>query len=166
MPSFFSASASPMRLARIAAAGLAVGAVAACSLPQSVEGTLPDQDNVAQVRVGQSTKADVTRLMGSPGVTSTVDQNVWYYPSRRVGRNTFGDHTVIEQKVYVVHFDDKGVVSQFGTNENDVHDVAMIPRTTPAPGRELSFVEQLLGNFGLADNSASKKKKKGDDDGG
>lgn len=145
---------------RIAVTGLVL-ALAACALPQEVDGNLPDPDNVAQIVPGKSTKADVTRLMGSPANISTFDPTTWYYPSRRVERDTLGDVTLLEQRVYVVNFDAKGLVLDLQTHVNDSHEVAMIPRTTPAPGKELSFVEQLLGNFGkgLGGGSSDKKKK-------
>src|SRR5579862_4305551 len=144
---------------RVAVLGLGM-ILASCSLPQEVDGNLPDPDNVAQVQPGKSTKADVTRLMGSPANVSTFDPKTWYYPSRRVERDTLGDVTLLEQRVYVVNFDDKGVVTDLQTHLNDEHEVAMIPRTTPAPGKELSFIEQLLGNFGKGLGGGSDKDKK------
>jgi outer membrane protein assembly factor BamE (lipoprotein component of BamABCDE complex) len=146
---------------RLAILGLAL-ALSSCALPQEVNGNLPDPDGVAQVVPGKSTKADVTRLMGSPSNVGTFDTKVWYYASRRVERDTLGDSTLLEQRVYVVDFDDKGVVRDLQLHLNDAHDVPMIARATPAPGRELSFVEQLLGNFGKGSSSSDKKKKKDD----
>ncbi len=140
-------------LASIAALMLLAG----CALPQEVEGNLPDPENVAQVEPGKSTKTDVTRLMGSPSSIGTFDKNTWFYASRRVERDTLGDKTLLEQRVYVVAFDDKGVVKDLQTHLNDSQDVPMIARTTPAPGKELSFVEQLLGNFGKFTGGDSKK---------
>jgi outer membrane protein assembly factor BamE (lipoprotein component of BamABCDE complex) len=153
---------------RLAVSGLGLGLavlLSACSLPQEVNGNLPDPDNLAQIQPGKSTKADVTKLIGSPSNVSTFDPLTWYYASRRVERDTLGDVTLLEQRVYVVNFDDKGVVKDVQTHLNDVHDVPMIARTTPAPGKELSFVEQLLGNFGKGLGGGGDKKKKGSDSG-
>jgi outer membrane protein assembly factor BamE (lipoprotein component of BamABCDE complex) len=143
----------------ITACLVAFGTLAACALPQEVNGNLPDPDGVAAVAPGKSTKADVTRLMGSPSSVGTFDPDTWYYASRRVERDTLGDTTVLEQRVYVVDFDGKGVVKDVQTHLNDPHDVAMIARSTPAPGKELSFVEQLMGSFGKFGGSSSDKKK-------
>jgi outer membrane protein assembly factor BamE (lipoprotein component of BamABCDE complex) len=142
---------------RIVVLGLAF-ALAGCALPQEVDGNLPDPDNVVQVQPGKSTKADVTRLMGSPSNIGTFDPTTWYYASRRVERDTLGNVSLLEQRVYVVDFDSKGVVLDLQTHLNDAHDVAMIARATPAPGKELSFLEQLLGNFGKGSGSDKKKK--------
>ena len=96
----------------------------------------------------------------TPSSTGTFTPNVWYYASRRVSRNTLGDSSLIEQRVYVASFDDKGLLTDFETHLNDGRDVAMVPRATPAPGKELSFIEQVLGNFGKL---GSGKKGKGED---
>jgi outer membrane protein assembly factor BamE (lipoprotein component of BamABCDE complex) len=140
------AALRPLRLS-LGFAALALG-LAACTLPQEVDGNLPDPDGVAQVQPGVSTKADVTRLMGSPSNIGTFDPNVWYYASRRIERDTLGDQTLLEQRVYIVEFDPKGVVKDLQTQLNNPTDVPMIARATPAPGKELSFIEQFLGNFG------------------
>ena len=136
--------------------------LSACTWPQEVRGNLPDADGVAGVQPGKSTKADVTRLLGSPSTIASFDNNTWYYIGRRIQRLTLEDPDLLEQRVYVVTFDDKGVCSGFQTHVNDEHDIAMVPRATPAPGKELSFIEQLLGNFGKFTGSDKKKDKEKD----
>jgi outer membrane protein assembly factor BamE (lipoprotein component of BamABCDE complex) len=137
--------------------------LAACTWPQEVRGNLPEAEAVAAIQAGISNKADVSRLMGSPSVTGSFDNNTWYYVSRRIQRQTLEDPVLLEQRVYVVTFDSKGTVQELQTHINDSHEVAMIGRETPAPGKELSFVEQLLGSFGKF-GGADKKKDKDKDD--
>ncbi|GGF28496.1 SmpA/OmlA family lipoprotein [Aliidongia dinghuensis] len=139
-------------------AAVAPLALAACSPPQELRGNLPDPDGVAQIVPGKSTKADVTKLMGSPSNISTFDTGTWYYISRRSVRDALSEPQLVAQTVYVVQFDDNGVVKTFQQQDNNDTDVAMIPRTTPASGKELSLIEQLLGNFGKFTNSDEKKK--------
>jgi len=149
---------------RRASRALAVSAFAlslsACTWPQEVRGNLPDAEAVVAIQAGISNKADVTRLLGSPSVVASFDNNTWYYVGRRVQRLTLQDPDLLEQRVYVVTFDDKGTVKEMQTHLNDTHDVAMIARATPAPGKELSFIEQLLGSFGKFGGSGDKKKDK------
>jgi outer membrane protein assembly factor BamE (lipoprotein component of BamABCDE complex) len=147
------------------AAAASVLALAACSWPQEVQGNLPEAESVAAIQPGKSNKADVTRLMGSPSSVGSFDSNTWYYISRRVQRETLQDPNLLEQRVYVVTFDDKGLVTALQTHLNDDHDVALIPRATPAPGKELSFIEQLIGTFGKFGGGGDKKKKDDQDQG-
>lgn len=146
---------------RLIVAAVPAMLLAACSFPQEVQGNMPDTDGVAAVQPGISNKADVTRLLGSPSSVASFDSNTWYYIGRRVQRLTLQDPDLLEQRVYVVSFDDKGTVKELATHVNDDQDVAMISRTTPAPGKELSFIEQLLGSFGRF-GAADKGKKKQD----
>lgn len=142
----------------LALAAAAPLALAACSPPVELRGNLPDPDSVAQVIPGKTTKAEVTHLLGSPSNISTFDTGVWYYISRRSVRDALSEPQLTGQTIYVVQFDDSGVVKSFQQQDNNDTDVAMIPRTTPASGKELSLIEQLLGNFGKFSNSDDKKK--------
>jgi outer membrane protein assembly factor BamE (lipoprotein component of BamABCDE complex) len=147
----------------LAAATLTV-LLAGCTWPQEVRGNMPDAESLAAVQPGISNKADVTRLMGSPSSIASFDNNTWYYIGRRIQRETLQDPDLLEQRVYVVTFDDKGTVKALQTHVNDEHEVAMVPRATPAPGKELSFMEQLLGSFGKFGGLGGDKKKPTNDD--
>ena len=147
---------------RLLAASVCLLALAACTWPQEVRGNLPDPESVAAVQPGKTNKADVVRLLGSPSSIASFDTSTWYYIGRRLQRETLQDPDLLEQRVYVVSFDNKGVVSSFQEHVGDNHDVAMIPRATPAPGKELSFIEQLLGTFGKFGGGGDKKKKEQD----
>ena len=142
----------------LALAAAAPLALAACSPPVELRGNLPDPDSVAQVIPGKTTKAEVTHLLGSPSNISTFDTSTWYYIARRSVRDALSEPQLTGQTIYVVQFDDSGVVKSFQQQDNNDTDVAMIPRTTPASGKELSLIEQLLGNFGKFSNSDDKKK--------
>jgi outer membrane protein assembly factor BamE (lipoprotein component of BamABCDE complex) len=143
---------------RLALAAVVPLALASCSPPVELRGNLPDPAAVAQVVPGKTTKAEVTRLMGSPSNISTFDTGTWYYIARRSVRDALSEPQLTAQTVYVVQFDDSGVVKSFQQQDNDDTAVAMIPRETPASGKELSIIEQLLGNFGKFTNSDDKKK--------
>ena len=142
----------------LALAAAAPLALAACSPPVELRGNLPDPESVAQVIPGKTTKAEVTHLLGSPSNISTFDTGTWYYIARRSVRDALSEPQLTGQTIYVVQFDDSGVVKSFQQQDNNDTDVAMIPRTTPASGKELSLIEQLLGNFGKFSNSDDKKK--------
>jgi len=144
-----------VRLALIALAPLAL---AACSPAVELRGNLPDPAAVAQITPGKTTKVEVTRLMGSPSNISTFDTGTWYYIARRSVRDALSEPQLTGQTVYVVQFDDAGVVKSFQQQDNNDTQIAMIPRTTPASGKELSVIEQLLGNFGKFSSSDDKKK--------
>jgi outer membrane protein assembly factor BamE (lipoprotein component of BamABCDE complex) len=126
--------------------------VSACSWlapPPVMRGNKVDPESLKELTPGTSTKADVTAVIGSPTATATFDDNTWLYISEltqtRVGR-TLGE---LDQHVVVLTFDDKGVLKDVNRKTmDDSLPVSVIARTTPSPGTEASFMQQLLGNIG------------------
>jgi outer membrane protein assembly factor BamE (lipoprotein component of BamABCDE complex) len=116
--------------------------------PQS-RGNKVDPESMKELTPGISTKADVSAIIGSPTARDTFDDNTWLYISevtqQRIGR-TLGE---LQQNVVVLNFDDKGVLKSVNKlDKADALPVAVIARTTPSPGTEASFLQQLLGNVG------------------
>ncbi len=133
-------------------ASLAASSLAACSVvetPTTLRGNKVDQAQLNELVIGTSTKADVTSLLGSPTARATFDENRWLYISGatqvRIGRTP----GVRAQDVVVMNFDQGGVLRSIQKlDQDDGKDVAMVSRTTPSPGSEASFMQQLLGNIG------------------
>jgi outer membrane protein assembly factor BamE (lipoprotein component of BamABCDE complex) len=126
--------------------------VSACSWlapPPQVRGNKVDPEQLKELTPGTSTKADVTAVIGSPTATATFDDSKWLYISEltqpQIGR-TLGE---LDQKVIEMTFDDKGVLREVHERgPDDALPVTVIARTTPSPGTEASFMQQLLGNIG------------------
>ncbi|WP_428487663.1 outer membrane protein assembly factor BamE [Rhodopila sp.] len=117
--------------------------------PPQLRGNKVDAENFKELVPGTSTKADVTAVIGSPTAHDSFDDNVWLYISevtrQRIGR-TLGE---LNQNVVVLTFDDKGVLRNVGKlDKADALPVSVVARTTPSPGTEASFLQQLLGNIG------------------
>jgi outer membrane protein assembly factor BamE (lipoprotein component of BamABCDE complex) len=140
---------------RLAAAVVAI-MLAGCAVSEDLRGNLPDPDKLAEVHPGTTTKEQVVRILGTPSSASTFDDDVWYYISRRTKQIAFFSPTVLDQQVYIVDFDSKGVVKDLGHKTlADGQNITPAPGATPAPGRELSFMEQLIGNVGRFGGSAA-----------
>lgn len=138
-------------LAAVAALGLG-----ACVPRVDQRGNLPEADKLAQIRPGISTKDQVTRILGTPSSMGVFDDKRWYYVSRKTKQVAFLDPDVLDQQVYIVNFDDKGVVRDIDHKElKDGREIEPAPGATPAPGRELTFLEQVLGNIGRFNKSGT-----------
>ena len=144
--------------ARAASVVLAVG-LAACTVSEDQRGNLPDPDKLAQVKPGTTTKTQVVKILGSPSSASTFDDAVWYYISRKTKQVAFLNPTVLDQQVYIVNFDAKGVVRNIDHKTlADGENITPAPGATPAPGREMTFLEQLIGNVGRFGNKGGASK--------
>jgi len=136
------------RLPRAALAA-ALLALAACAVPVDQRGNLPEQDKLAQILPGTTDKATVTQLLGSPSSVAAFDGDTWYYISQKTKSVAFFKPELIDQQVLAIDFDEKGIVRDVRHRDlADGETVVPNPNATPAPGREFSFLEQLIGNFG------------------
>jgi outer membrane protein assembly factor BamE (lipoprotein component of BamABCDE complex) len=120
-----------------------------CSPPVDLRGNDPDKSAMAAIKPGVTDKASVTKLLGSPSSIATFDPNTWYYISQQTQDIAFFKPTLKDEKVVSISFDNKGVVQQvayLGMKQHE--DVEPNPDATPAPGREFTLLEQLIGNFG------------------
>ncbi|HUC12041.1 MAG TPA: outer membrane protein assembly factor BamE [Stellaceae bacterium] len=112
-------------------------------------GHLPPSDEIAQIHPGKTTKDQVVKILGSPSSVSVFSDNDWYYISARTKQYAFLDPQVLDQEVYVVDFNNDGVVRAVEHKTlRDGREIEPVARATPAPGRELSFLEQIIGNLG------------------
>lgn len=148
----------PCRLAVVLAAILIVP-LPACSPTISARGNLPTADQLSQIKPGVSDKASVTQVLGSPSTIASFDDTTWYYISEKSEAIAFFKPEIRDPEVVAVVFDKDGIVKDIQKRSSKTpHDIQPVARTTPAPGKELSFLEQLIGNFGKFNtNSAAGK---------
>jgi outer membrane protein assembly factor BamE (lipoprotein component of BamABCDE complex) len=140
-------------LVSVLAAISAAAAIGGCAKDVEQRGNLPPQDKIVEIHPG-TTKDEVIKILGSPSSTSVFNDKTWYYISRRTGQFAFFDPSVLDQQVYVITFDDQGVVQAIGHKSlDDGQEITPVARATPAPGRELSFLEQVIGNLGKFNSS-------------
>ena len=134
---------------------LAIAAVAAsmtlagCAGRVDTRGNLADPEVVGQITPGQSTRGTVQDLLGSPTTVATFDDRTWYYIGRKTEKLAFFEPKTLEEEVVAVHFDPNGVVENVKVyGPDDTHKVKLVDRTTPTAGKEITFLQQLLGNVG------------------
>lgn len=126
--------------------------MSACSVvgPQkTVRGNRIDPDQLKELIVGTSSRADATSLLGTPTARAAFDDNTWLYihevTEPRIGRTP----GIVEQDVVILTFDANGTLRDLKHLDADAaQPVQVVSRTTPSPGGEASFLQQLLGNIG------------------
>jgi outer membrane protein assembly factor BamE (lipoprotein component of BamABCDE complex) len=139
-----------------AMAGLLAVPLGACVASVDQRGNLPEPEKIAQIQPGSTTRDQVVKILGTPSSTGVFNDKSWYYISRKTKRVAFLDPDVLDQQVYVVNFDASGVVNSVDHKDlKDGREIQMAPGATPAPGRELTFVEQVLGNIGRFNRGSS-----------
>ena len=128
---------------------LAMVGLGGCETRIEVRGFVPDDDSLATIQIGLQSKDDVRDMLGTPSTVTPFGEDTWLYVSRRTSTVAFMQPTVLSQQVVAVVFDERGVVSDVRKLElADGKVVNHVARATPAPGKELNFLEQLVGNVG------------------
>jgi len=120
-----------------------------CSATVDQHGNLPAPDAVLAVQPGVDDRDQVAKVLGSPSTIATFNDKTWYYISKKTSRVSFWDPTVLDQEVLMVKFDDGGVVSDMKLyGLEDGRNITPDPNETPTYGRELTILQQLIGNIG------------------
>ena len=155
------------RIPLSAALGMAIAAsgLAGCSPTVDQRGNLPEPDKLAEIRPGATTRDEVAKILGTPSSTAVFDNKTWYYISRRTKQVAFFNPDVVDQQVYIVNFDERGVVRAVDHRDlKDGREIEPAPGATPAPGRELTFLEQVIGNVGRFNKSGGTSTSSGSGD--
>jgi outer membrane protein assembly factor BamE (lipoprotein component of BamABCDE complex) len=143
-----------LNLSRSALVALAVvsggAALGACAPLRQVSGYQAIEHKPADMKVNVDTKSTVLEALGSPSAVSTFDPNVWYYISQNSAQISYHKARVTHRSVVSITFNKESekvaAVNKYSLRDGKI--LAYNGRETPTRGRELSVIEQLLGNVG------------------
>ena len=131
------------------AVSLSLLGLGACTTIKDQNGYLQDREMMTYVSKGVDNKESVAAMLGRPSLTSTFDDDTWYYVSQLTQQIAFLTPQAIQHQVYTVSFDERGMVENVKIHEKDqIINVSLSGDKTPTRGRELGFLEQLFGNIG------------------
>jgi len=117
----------------------------ACTPVINQRGYLEDKDAEASIRKGADTKTSVQEKLGYASTTATFGGDAWYYISSTEKQVAFFTPTVQQRSILAVYFDQAGKVTNMQHYAlAQGHLINLESRTTPARGRELTFLQQLL----------------------
>jgi outer membrane protein assembly factor BamE (lipoprotein component of BamABCDE complex) len=139
------------RLKRKLAMGVLIVAVgaAACAPIVRRHGYVPESAPLTDIKVGEDSKSSVLATYGNPSTTALFESDTWYYITNVQERLGFMKPHVSARSVTAISFDEGGnVIRTAEFNLEDGKVVDLVSRETPTRGRELSILEQLLGNVG------------------
>ncbi|NKX45833.1 outer membrane protein assembly factor BamE [Roseicyclus persicicus] len=129
--------------------GLALAlSLAACSATFDNHGYVPPPEELATVNIGDSREA-VAEAIGTPGAAGVMRDEAWFYTAYRVRNYAYQAPQVIERQILAVSFDPAGRVTnieEFGLQDGNI--VQLSRRVTTSSVREVSFLSQILSNFG------------------
>lgn len=136
------------RLAFSLFSGLILVAASACAPVVANRGNMLDEDRLAEVKVGESTKANVQASLGPPTTVGTFDTSNWYYSGKRTETTAFFKPDTVAERTVTIHFDQNGVVDSI-TDVSPDQQVAVVPESkiTPSVGRSMGVVDQIMDSL-------------------
>jgi len=130
--------------AAVATAMLAGG----CTGFVNQRGNKLDERRMEAIEPGQTSKAELSQIWGTPTAKSTFDDNTWYYISKRTERVAFFDPETTEQQVLIVRFDDNDKIASISKKGlEDAREVAVVERKTPTIGEEPTLFSSLYNTL-------------------
>lgn len=125
---------------------LAAGAtLIACAPVIDQRGYLSDPQLEGSLKPGTDTKTTVQDRLGNASITASFTNDAWYYVSSTERQVAFFDPTILKREILAVYFDKSGKVTNIRHfSLKDGHVISFETRETPARGRELTFLQQLL----------------------
>lgn len=132
-------------LALAAALPLAALTGSGCTPVVNQRGYVPNPVAEASISIGKDTKTSIEKKLGDPSTRATFGSDAWYYISSVQQQVAFFKPDVESRSILAIHFNKAGkVTSVHHYGLRDGHVVAFQSRITPTPGRELTFLQQLL----------------------
>ena len=123
----------------------AMALLIACTPVINQRGYLEDKELEASIRTGSDTKTSVQEKLGYASTVATFGGDAWYYISQTEKQVAFFTPTVQQRNILAVYFDRTGKVTRLQHYAlAQGHLIALEDRTTPARGRELTFLQQLM----------------------
>lgn len=139
-----------IRKVRMTAAVLVLAAgVSACNPALRSHGHRYSLDEEPVITPAEDTRQTVLQRFGNPSTTGVFEEDTWYYISSTRETLAYLRPATRDRRVIAVTFNAEGVVAEveeYGLEDGRV--VAYSETETPTRGRELSVIEQILGNVG------------------
>lgn len=124
-------------------------ALLACTPVIDNRGYIFDEKLIDNIEHGQTTRTEVFEIMGAPSTQTHLDAPIYYYIGSRFEKVSYHAPRETNRKVLVIYFDQNDIVRDLAHYQlADGRVITLVARTTPTRGRELTFLEQIFGNFG------------------
>ena len=130
--------------------GLVAVSLTACVSTRQQHGYVIERGEEAlDAQVGIDTRESVLARYGEPSMRPALSDDVWYYVSSGTNSRAFFETETIRRQVTAFAFDEGGRVAAVETYAlEDGQGIDLVGRETPTRGKELSFIEQLMGGAG------------------
>ena len=137
-----------IRFALCFVASLGLAAVGACGDRISSHGHVINENELKQINIGTTTRADILDMLGQPSFKGAFDTQKLYYSSQVMLQPVASTKQTQKRLIYIFTLDNKNILESIDLiNKEDGLQVAHIDDKTPTPGDTFGILEQVFSNL-------------------
>jgi len=137
-----------IRFALFFVASLGLVAVGGCGDRISSHGHIINENELKQINIGTTTRADILDMLGQPSFKGAFDTQKLYYSSQVMLQPVASTKQTQKRIVYIFTLDDKNILQSIDLiNKEDGLQIAHIDDKTPTPGNTFGILEQVFSNL-------------------
>ena len=137
-----------MRFALFFVASLGLAAVGGCGDRISSHGHIINENELKQINIGTTTRADILDMLGQPSFKGAFDTQKLYYSSQVMLQPVASTKQTQKRIVYIFTLDDKDMLQSIDLiDKEDGLEIAHIDDKTPTPGDKFGILEQVFSNL-------------------
>ena len=126
-----------------------------CASQMDSRGNSPDPKLVKSIKPGVHKRQDVERHLGAPSTITAFDSEVCHYISGKIKSVAFFKPKLMKRKILTIKFNKDGIVQNiYETDTTKQKEILFVERETPTKGKELTFIQQIIGNVGKYSNTS------------
>ena len=127
---------------------LGLVALGACGDRVSRHGHIINENELKQINIGTTTKADILDMLGQPSFDGAFDTQKLYYSSQVMLQPIASTKQTQQRFIYIFTLDDKNVLQSVDLmNKEDGLQIVHIDDKTPTPGDTFGVLEQVFSNL-------------------
>ncbi len=124
-----------------------------CNLKQNIEhhGVHMLEKKNEKLRINESNKNDIVKILGPPLIESTFDKDLMFYIERKIliqGLSKFGKRKILENNVLIVKVDNRGILlkKEF-IDLKRMNDIEITKKITTIDYQKSSFIYDFLSSM-------------------
>jgi outer membrane protein assembly factor BamE (lipoprotein component of BamABCDE complex) len=137
-----------IRFALFFVASLGLAAVGGCGDRISSHGHIINENELKQINIGTTTRADILDMLGQPSFKGAFDTQKLYFSSQVMLQPVASTKQTQKRIIYIFTLDDKNMLQSIDLmNKEDGLQIAHIDDKTPTPGDTFGILEQVFSNL-------------------
>ena len=137
-----------IRFALFFVASLGLAAVGGCGDRISSHGHIINENELKQINIGTTTRADILDMLGQPSFKGAFDTQKLYYSSQVMLQPVASTKQTQKRIIYIFTLDDDNILQSIDLmNKEDGLQIAHIDDKTPTPGDTFGILEQVFSNL-------------------